>query len=203
MLQPFLGWRPLHIVKKTLEHTTQLAKSSIKYPLRPHVKARNPWANVTRLQETVSIDPKFANCACMSTGFSGVQVFYGHKSHCIDVYGIKSKSQFPKIYKDFIREQGAPSALRRDNAKEERSEEVLDINRKMLVKDQYSEPHNQQQNTVEMAAIRWLVQATHKLLDHTGAPDTAWYLAMKYLAKIHTICYDPTLGTPQSKTVMV
>src|SRR5210317_1054222 len=65
----------------------------------------------------------------------------------------------------------------------------------MLVKEQYSEPHNQQQNTVEMAAIRWLVQATHKLLDHTGAPDTAWYLAMKYLAKIHNICYDPTLGT--------
>ena len=193
-IQPFLGWRPLDIVKKTLEHTTQLAKSSIRYPLRPHVKARNPWANVTRLNEVVSTDPKFANVPCMCTGHTGVQVFYGHTSHCITLYGISSKGQFEKRYLDFLREEGAPSALRRDNAKEENSEGVKNINRRIIVKDQFSEPHNQQQNTVEMAAIRWLVQATHKLLDMTGAPDSAWLLAMKYLAKLHDITYDYTLG---------
>ena len=157
------------------------------------------WANVTRIEETISSDPKFANCPCLATGANGAQVFFGHKSHCIDVYGIKSKSQFPRVYRDFIRENGAPSALRRDNAKEEGSQEVLDINRKLLIKDQWSEPHNQQQNTVEMGAIRWLVSATHRLLDTTGAPDTAWLLAMKYLAQVHKICYDPTIQTVPHK----
>ena len=39
--------------------------------------------------------------------------------------------------------------------------------------------------------------ASHYLLDQTGAPDTAWYLALKYLADIHNITYDPILrSTP-------
>ena len=116
------------------------------------------------------------------------------------MYGINSKGQFPKVYRDFLREQGAPSALRRDNAKEEKSEEVLDLQRKLLIKDQFSEPHNQQQNTVEMGAIRWLTTNTHRLLDTTGAPDGAWYLAMKHLASLHNVCYDPTIKTvPKQK----
>jgi hypothetical protein len=47
-LQPFLAYHPLDIVKKTLEHTTQMAKSSIRYPLQRHFKARNPFSNVHR-----------------------------------------------------------------------------------------------------------------------------------------------------------
>ena len=33
------------------------------------------------------------------------------------------------------------------------------------------------------------------MLDKTGAPDSAWYLAIKYLADVHNITYDPTIGT--------
>ena len=47
------------------------------------------------------------------------QVFFGTKSHTNFIYGIKSKAEFSRVYRDFIRDQGAPSALRRDNAKEE------------------------------------------------------------------------------------
>ena len=43
----------------------------------------------------------------------------------------------------------APSALRRDNAKEEQSEEVKEINREFVVKDQLTEPYHPQQNPVE------------------------------------------------------
>ena len=199
-LRPFLGFRPVEVVKKTLEHTTQLAKSSIRYPLRPHVKARNPWANVNRLDEVVSTDPMYSNCPSLHHGFNGAQVFYGSKSHCIDLYGFKSKSQFPKLYKDFIREQGAPSLLRRDNAKEENSEEVLDINRKLIIKDQYSEPHHQHQNTVESCGIRYIKQQTHVIMDQQNVPDSAWYLCAKYVAQVHDICYDNTLKmTPYEK----
>ena len=194
-LRKYLGWRPLDIVKATLEHTTQLAKTSIKYPLQRHFKSRNPFANVHRLNEVVSTDPLFANCKSLDNKFQGAQVFYGLKLHCIDVYGLKSKGEFPRIYKDFIREQGAPSALRRDNAQEEKSSEVLDIQRNLYVKDQFSEAYNPQQNPVEGRAIRWLKMASHTLLDRTGAPDAAWYFAIKYLADVHNITYDSTIGT--------
>ena len=58
----------------------------------------------------------------------------------INVYGMKSKGNFPDAYRDFIREQGCPLALRRDNAKEEQSEEVLKIHRELFIKDQLMEP---------------------------------------------------------------
>jgi len=109
------------------------------------------------------------------------------------VYGIKSKGEFPKVYKDFIRDHGAPSALRRDNAKEEQSESVQEINREFMIKDQYTEPYHPQQNPVESNAIRYLKGKVHILLDRTGAPDTAWYFAAVYIADIHNICSGPSL----------
>ena len=199
-LQRYLAWRPLEIVKKTLEHTTQLATSSIRYPMRRHFKSRNPFANVHRLEETVSTDPIFANCKSIDNHYIGAQIYYGLKSKHIDVYGIKSKGEFPRTYKDFIREQGAPSSLRRDNAKEEKSFEVMDIQRQFAIKDQWSEAYHQHQNPVEGCAIKWLKSASHSLLDRTGAPATAWYFAVKYLADVHNVTFDPALGmTPSQK----
>ena len=91
--------------------------------------------NVSRINEPISTDPMFTNWKSIYHGFTAAQVFYGTKSHTIFVYGIKNKGEFPKVYKEFIKEQGAPSALRRDNAKEEQSEEVKSINREFLIKD--------------------------------------------------------------------
>ncbi len=76
-------------------------------------------------------------------------MFYGVKSHTIYIYGFKSKGEFPRIYRDFIREHGAPSALRRDNAKEEGSDMVQEISREFMIKDQFTEPYHPQQNPVE------------------------------------------------------
>jgi hypothetical protein len=45
-LQPYLGFRPLDIIKRTLESTTQLARMVIRYPLRRHYKSRAPFLNV-------------------------------------------------------------------------------------------------------------------------------------------------------------
>ncbi len=171
-LRPYLGWRPRKVVEKTLQKTTQLARAVIRYPLRRHVKPRFPYLNVTRIDEVVSTDPLFANCRSIYHGYIGAQVFYGTKSHTIFVYGIKSKGEFPRTYRDFIRDHGAPSALRRDNAKEEQSEAVKDINREFIIKDQYTEPYHPQQNPVESNAIRYLKGQVSHLLDKTGAPDS-------------------------------
>src|SRR5687767_11012289 len=105
-----------------------MARMIIRYPLRRHVKSRFPHLNVTRIDETVSTDPLFANCRSMYHGYTAAQVFFGTKSHTIFLYGIKSKGEFPRVYRDYIRDHGAPSALRRDKAKEEQSEVIKDIN---------------------------------------------------------------------------
>ena len=121
------------------------------------------------------------------------QIFFGTKLHTIFVYGIKSRGEFPNVYRDFIRDHGAPSALRRDNAQEEKSEQVVDINREFMIQDQFTEPYHQQQNPVESSAIRYLKSHVQVLLDNTGAPDSTWYLAVQYVADIHKICSDCNL----------
>ena len=97
--------------------------------------------NVTRIDEAVFTDPMFSSCRSIYHGYTAAQVFFGTKSHTIYVYGIKSQGEFPKVYRDFIRDHGAPSALRRDNAKEKQSETVKDINREFISKDQFTEPY--------------------------------------------------------------
>jgi hypothetical protein len=50
------------------------------------------------------------------------------------------------------------------------SNKVLYFNREHLIKDEFSEVENQQQNVVESGGIRWLKSAIHVFLDMTGAP---------------------------------
>ena len=48
-LQPKLAWKPLEVIKRTLEATTQWGRQVIKFPLQKHHVSRFPWANRTRL----------------------------------------------------------------------------------------------------------------------------------------------------------
>ena len=192
-IQPYLGYAPLKVIRKTLDVTTQNAKMILRTPLRRHIKSRLGFMQAKRLDETVSTDPMFANCKSLGSGYTGAQVFYGLKSTQIDVYGFHRKGEFPHIYRDFIREQGAPSALRRDNAKEEHSAAVDEIHRELLIKDQFCEPYHPQQNTVESRAIKYLKDHVHVLLDRTGAPDNAWFHAAQYLAGVHSVLSNPNL----------
>jgi Reverse transcriptase (RNA-dependent DNA polymerase) len=192
-IQPYLGFAPIEVIKKTLERTTQMAKMILRAPLRRHIKSRLSFMQAKRLEETVSTDPMFSNCRSLGHGYTGAQVFYGLKSTQIDVYGFRSKGEFPHRYRDFIRDHGAPSALRRDNAKEEKSEEVDQIHRELFIKDQFCEPYNPQQNPVESRGIKYLKEHIHVLLDRTGAPDAAWYHAALYLSGVHSILSNPKL----------
>ena len=60
----------------------------------------------------------------------------------INVYGMRSEIIFYEVYRDFIKKQGCPSALRRNNAKEEQSDEIMKIHKELFVKDQYTETFN-------------------------------------------------------------
>eukprot|EP00978_Attheya_sp_CCMP212_P024566 scaffold77435_cov62-Attheya_sp.AAC.1 len=175
-IRPYLGFQTIDRIKKTLAKTTQWAKTITHIPMRRHLKARNPCFNVKRLDESVSTDPIFSSYRDVSGATCG-QVFFGMSSKVFNIYGMRSKGEFPKTYLDFIRHERAPRVLRRDNAKEENSEEVKNINRKYIIAAQFSEPHNQQQNPVELNAIKWLKQHAQVLMDRVNAPPDVWLQA--------------------------
>jgi hypothetical protein len=183
-IRPYLGYQPIQVVRETLKRTTRAAKAIIRLPFIRHIAARFAWMNRHKLREKVATDVLFAHVKAIG-GYDCAQVFYGMTSRCINVYGMKSKSEFPKVYQDFLRNEGIPTVLRRDGAKEEDSIEVTKLQRKYLIKDEYSEPYNQQQNPVELNAVKWLKHNTERLLDRTGAPGYLWLYAMKYNAGIH------------------
>jgi hypothetical protein len=193
LISPYLGYRPLDIVHKTLENTTQLACTIWRFPLRKHVKARFPFLNHVRLAESVSMDTIFAvvpaigRCTC-------AQIFYGITSHMINVYGMKAESEVPKAYQDFMHNEGIPSLLRRDMSKAQMSDKISTLNCDNIVKDAWSEPYHQQQNPVEINAVWWLKTNMQVLMDRSGAPDSEWLTCIEYLADVHNIVADESLN---------
>ena len=95
----------------------------------------------------------------------------------------------PRLYP----EHGAPSILCRDNAKEEASYEVTEINRKFFIKDQFSEAYNPQQNPVEGMAIRYLKQASHTLMDRTWSTTTTMVLCNQVSLQYPQPYFQPSL----------
>jgi hypothetical protein len=154
--------------------------------MRKHIKARFPHLNNRRLQEGISTDRLYSNCADVGFGYTSAHVFYGMHSTNIHVYGHRPGGDgLYNCYRDLCREQGIPSVLRRDNAQELQSNKVRDFHREYLIRDEFSEVDNQQQNVVETGGIRWLKAAIHVLLDMTGSPSWTWFLAATYLSDIH------------------
>ena len=58
-IQPYLAWKPLDVIKHTLDNTTQYARLVAKYPMTKHREARFPWDNRRRLREDVAMDTFF------------------------------------------------------------------------------------------------------------------------------------------------
>ena len=92
------------------------------------------------------------------------------------------------------------ASFRRDNAGKEKSMQVQDTHRELLIKDQFIEPEHPQQNPVESRAIKWLKETSLVLMDCLGVPAPLWFYAIRYLSDIHNICADRTLNwaTPLS-----
>jgi hypothetical protein len=183
-LQPHFAFRSIEVIKKTLACTTQMAKAVVNAPMTRHFASRFKWLSRFRLRETVCTDTIFANCQDV-VGRTCGQVYYGTKSHMMNVYGMRAKSEMPLTYQDFMREEGIPSCLHSDGAAEQRSEKVKSLNRDYVVKDSYSEPHHPWQNPAETRSISWLKKTSQLLMDRVGAPDYCWLYAMIYVALVN------------------
>ena len=70
-----------------------------------------------------------------------------------------------------MRYEGVPSTLHRDLAPEQKSEHIINTNRKMMVKDSWSEAGCPNQNPAESGGVRIIKIGDEGLRIRTGAPD--------------------------------
>jgi hypothetical protein len=175
-LSSYYAFCPHDVMQHTLRQTTQLAKSTIHYPMRHHLKSRFQVLRHKVLNEVIVLDTYFANEKSIE-GYHCVQVFFGMTSKILSIVGMKTESEFAGVYLDFIRKYGIPSALRRDNAKSEMSQHVKGIHRDLIIDDQWTEPHSPWKNPAELNGVKYLKSHAQVLLDRIGAPDNLWFLA--------------------------
>jgi len=169
-LSPYFAFRPHDVIQHTLWQTTQLAKSTIHYPMRRHLKSRFQMLRQKRLNEVISTNTYFANDMSIE-GYYCAKVFFGLTSKILFVAGMKTEFEFSDVYLDFIRQYGIPFALRSDNAKSEKSQRVRQIHLELVIADQWTEPHSPWQNSAELNSVKYLKSHAQVLLDRTGASD--------------------------------
>ena len=58
-LRPYFGWVNSDIVKQTIDQTTQWGVALDYFPMKRHLKSRNPALNVPRRHESVATDTIF------------------------------------------------------------------------------------------------------------------------------------------------
>jgi hypothetical protein len=80
-LSPYFAYRPHDVIQHTLRQTTQLAKSTIHYPMRRHLKSRFQMLKHKRLNEVIVTDTYFANEKSIE-GYHCAQIFFGMTSKC-------------------------------------------------------------------------------------------------------------------------
>ena len=79
---------------KTIDHTTQWGVALDSFPMKRHLKSRNPVLNVPRRHEPVATVTIFSDTAAVDSGVKQAQVSVGRGSFVADVYPMKSGKQF-------------------------------------------------------------------------------------------------------------
>ena len=111
-----------------MEQSTQCGVSLPNtFPIKKHIKSRNPALNIHRRHEAVSTDTVFSDTPAVDSSVKQAQVFAGRDTLVADAYPMKSGKQFVNTLEDNIRRRGAMDKLQSDSAKTEISNKVMDI----------------------------------------------------------------------------
>ena len=89
--RPYFGWVNVDTVQKTMEHSTQWGVSLPNtFPMKKHLKSRNPALNIPRRHEAVATDTVFSDTPAVDSGVKWAQVFVGRDTLVADAYPMKS-----------------------------------------------------------------------------------------------------------------
>ena len=107
-LSPYFAFQPHDVIHHTIWQTTQLAKSTIHYPMRRHLKSWFQMLRHKRLNEVIATDTYFANVKSIE-GYHCAQVFFGLTSKMLLFAVKKTESEFADVFLDFIRQYVIPA----------------------------------------------------------------------------------------------
>ena len=176
--------------QKSMEQSTQWGISLPNtFPMKKHLKSRNPALNIPRRHEAVATDAVFSDTPAVDRGVRQAQVFVGRDTLVADAYPMKSGKQFVNTLEDSIRRQGAMNKLLSDSAKTEISNKVMDILRAYHISNWHSEPYNQNQNPAEWR-YRTIKSWTNTVMNRSGAPANCSLLCLIYVCYLlnHIAC---------------
>ena len=188
--RPYFGWVNVDTVQQTMEQSTQWGVSLPNtFPMKRHLKSRNPALNVPRRHEAVATDTVFSDTPAVDSGVKQAQVFVGRDTLVADAYPMKSGKQFVNTLEDNIRRRGAMDKLLSDSAKTEISHKVMDILRAYHISNWHSEPYHQNQNPAEWR-YRTIKSWTNTVMNRSGAPANCWLLCLIYVCYLlnHIAC---------------
>ena len=170
-------------IKKTFDATTRYARRGLQpgMNLQKFYRSPCPALNVARRPEPVCTDTIYCDYPSVPLGFKAAQVYIGRNTNVSSVHGVKTDKAFVATLQEEIRRRGAMQMIVSDNARAETSKRVKDILRAYAIDDWQSEAYFQHQNYAERH-YRDLKRNTNNLLNRTGAPPTAWLLAMQWIS---------------------
>ena len=173
-----------------MEQSTQWGVSIANtFPMKEHLKSRNPALNIPRRHEPVATDTVFSDTHAVDSGVKQAQVFVGRDTLVADAYPMKSGKQFLNTLEDNIRRRGAMDKVLSDSAKTEISNKVMDILRAYHISNWHSEPYHQNQNPAEWRN-RTIKSWTNTVMNRSGAPANCWLLCLIYVCHLlnHISC---------------
>ena len=188
--RPYFGWVNVDTVQKTMEQSTQWGVSLPNtFPMKKHLKSRNPALNIPRRHEAVATDTVFSDTSAVDSCVKQAQVFVGRDTLVADAYPMKCGKQFVNTLEDNIRRRGAMDKLLSDSAKTEISNKVMDILRAYHISNWHSEPYHQNQNAAEWR-YRTIKSWTNTVMNRCGALANCWLLCLIYVCYLlnHIAC---------------
>ena len=168
--RPSFGWVNVDTVQKAMEYSTQWGVSLPNtFPMKKHLKSRNPALDIPWRHEAVATDTVFSDTPAVNSGVKQAQVFVGRDTLVADAYPMKHGKQFVSTLEDNIRRRGAMDKLLSDSAKTYISNKVMDILRAYHISNWHCERYHQNQNPAEWR-YSTIKSWTNTVMNRSGAP---------------------------------
>ena len=88
--RPYFGLVNTDTIRDTFKQTTQWGVSVGTYPMKMHLKSRNPALNVPRRHDTVDTDTVYTDTPAVESGVKQAQLLVGKDSLVADIYPMRS-----------------------------------------------------------------------------------------------------------------
>ena len=88
--RPYFGWVNVDTVQKIMEQSTQWGVSLLNtFPMKKHLKSRNPALYIPRRHEAVATETVFSDTTAVHSGVKQAQVFVGRDTLVADAHPMK------------------------------------------------------------------------------------------------------------------